>query len=388
MGTDPQPPPITRRPGAGFPDFTVTQRFPRIAASAIAVLEAGGDRQGAGRRAIERVVAEIIAGGRIDTTVLRRATPFWDRTIDDLHGATWGELPFFDTEFVLYHALNSIAGWFETGTDLFGPVRRQARGQAVAALEAAPLGEVGLASALWLALLGNEADYSQLTASPGQRRSWEERLVVDDRASLVDQLSQPVAGASVHVIADNAGPELLADLVLADTLLRQARGPGVVVHCKPWPMFVSDALPEDVEATVAALCELPAGPARAIGDRLSRARDDGRMQITQHTSWGEPRHFDALDPALVAALRGAHAVVAKGDLNYRRFVGDRDWPAETPAAIASRGVPFAAHALRVLKSDAVVGVAPSVAARAAATSRDWRTDGSHAMVQLLGVAAT
>jgi hypothetical protein len=382
-----------RQPGAGFPDFTITQRLPRIAGSAVAVLQAAGDPDGAARRAIERVVADIVAGGPIDTGVLRRATPFWDRTIDRLRGATWAELPFFDTEFVLYHAVNSIAGWFETGTDVFRPVRHQVRQDAVAALAAAPLDDAAppaggrLADALWLALLGNEADYSQLAPGTGQRRSWEDRLVVDHRASLLERLSRSAVAGPVHVIADNAGPELLADLVLADTLLQQPHASAVVLHCKPWPMFVSDALVEDAVATIQALRDLPAGKARAIGDRLAHAHDSGRLEVAEHTAWGEPRHFDALEPDLVAALGSARAVLSKGDLNYRRFVGDRAWPVETPAAIASRGVPFAAHALRVLKSDAVVGVPAPVAARAAAANPDWRTDGSHALIQLLGLGA-
>ncbi len=381
-----------RTPGRGFPDFTITRRFPPIAATAIAAIEAAGDRDGARRRAIERVVADIVAGGRIDMTVLRRATSFWDRTIDGLAGASWAELPFFDTEFVLYHALNSIAGWFEAGTDVFRAVRGQALDAAVAALAGSRLEEARdpwapelLTDAVWLALLGNEADYSQLAAGASERSSWSDRLVVDQRAALHGALSRFPPGAPVHLIADNAGPELVADLVLADLLLR--REARVVVHCKPWPMFVSDALIEDVRASIDALAALPEGPAQAIGARLRRARDEGRLDVTQHTAWGEPRHYDDLPVDLTAALRTAQIIVAKGDLNYRRFVGDRAWPVETPASVAAAGVPFAGYALRVLKSDAVVGVAPETAARAAARSPDWRTNGSHAAVQRLGGGA-
>ena len=46
-------------------------------------------------------------------------TPFWEEYIDGLGGCTWGSLAFFDLEFLFYHGLNSIAGFFETGLDIF-----------------------------------------------------------------------------------------------------------------------------------------------------------------------------------------------------------------------------------------------------------------------------
>ncbi|HVV50841.1 MAG TPA: ARMT1-like domain-containing protein, partial [Polyangia bacterium] len=200
---------------------------------------------------------------------------------------------------------------------------------------------------------------------------------------LLDRLAGATPPAAIHLLADNAGPELLADLLLADALLRLG-DTRVVFHCKPWPMFVSDALVDDVRATVDGLRAHPAAAARAAGDRLSDALARARLRAETHVAWGEPRHFDALDADLTGALAAAGLVLAKGDLNYRRFVGDRDWPIDTPAADASAAVPFTAFALRVLKSDTLVGVTPAAAARAAALSPGWRTDGTHALVQRLG----
>ncbi|WP_394834898.1 protein-glutamate O-methyltransferase family protein [Pendulispora rubella] len=374
--------PIQRQAGVGFADFTVIRRFPKIAATAVASLQGDPKVQ----CAIETLVAQIIAGERVDTSVMARPTPFWSRYLDGLAQATWAELPFFDIEFLFYHAMNSLAGHFDEGTDVFRIVRREAREVALEALARASFDmKAGIAQAVWLALLANEADYSQLVTGRGDASTWAERMVVDARPELLAALANPVrVTAPIHLIADNAGAELLADLVLCDTLLASSEKSHIVLHCKPWPMFVSDALPEDVDGSIDALRAHTSSDLRALGLRLHEARATNRLRVENHVAWGEPRHFDALDAGLVDALQTARVVIAKGDLNYRRFLGDRAWPAETPESMASRTVPFVAFALRVLKSETLVGVPSDVATRAAAANPDWRTNGSYALVQRLG----
>ena len=46
----------------------------------------------------------------------------------------------------------------------------------------------------------------------------------------------------------------------------------------------------------------------------------------------------------------------KGDLNYRRLVGDRLWPPTTPFADVTAYFPGPVAALRTLKSDVIVGL--------------------------------
>lgn len=379
--------PIRRIPGRGFADFTVTRRFPKIAATALAAL---AGRQEA-RRAIDALINGVIAGTQIDMGAFARPTAFWSRYIDNLAGAMWADLPFFDVEFVFYHALNSIAGYFSGGTDVFKQTRSDALAAALAAIAPASAAKAKsserdrLADALWFALLGNETDYSQLATGHGQLSKWSEVLVVDNCSVLLDAISSPAnASTPIHIIADNAGPELVADLMLVDTLLSRSEEECVVLHCKPWPMFVSDALVDDVQGSIDAMRSHASGFLCGLGKRLHTALTAERLRLEQHASWGEPRHFDGLDADLVSALRKARVIIAKGDLNYRRFIGDRDWPMETPVLRATRGVSFTAFALRILKSDALVGVRGDVTARAMTRSPEWRTDGSHALIQRLG----
>ncbi|MEV0611489.1 ARMT1-like domain-containing protein [Polymorphospora rubra] len=59
------------------------------------------------------------------------------------------------------------------------------------------------------------------------------------------------------LVADNAGRELLADLVLVDHLLAAGLAERVTLHVKPYPYYVSDATTADV---VGCLRRLASGP--------------------------------------------------------------------------------------------------------------------------------
>src|SRR5262249_18851982 len=52
----------------------------------------------------------------------------------------------------------------------------------------------------------------------------------------------------VGIVTDNAGRELLADLVLVDHLLRTGLAGAVTLHLKPRPYYVSDATTADLVA--------------------------------------------------------------------------------------------------------------------------------------------
>jgi hypothetical protein len=72
----------------------------------------------------------------------------------------------------------------------------------------------------------------------------------------------------------------------------------------------------------------------------------------------------------------------KGDLNYRRLVGDRNWPATSSFAALTDYFPGPVVALRTLKSDVIVGLDPATLADLDNTGTAWRTSGTHALIQL------
>ena len=183
------------------------------------------------------------------------------------------------------------------------------------------------------------------------------------------------------VVADNAGRELLADLLLIDHLLTSYTVEQVVLHLKPAPYYVSDATPADWSACLRTLATAGADAGDAAR-RLAAAAATGALVIATHPFYCAPLPFHELPADLSTQYASARLVILKGDLNYRRLVGDTHQPAATPFAEATGYFPAPLVALRTLKSDVVVGLDAATTARLDATGTAWRTLGTRAVIQL------
>lgn len=81
-------------------------------------------------------------------------------------------------------------------------------------------------------------------------------------------------------------------------------------------------------------------------------------------------------------LAGADTVILKGDLNYRRLVGDYHWSATESFSALTEYFPTRVIALRTLKCDVAVGIDAGMVADLERTEPDWRISGSHGVVQM------
>lgn len=292
---------------------------------------------------------------------------------------TWLDEPFLAAEGRFYHRLLDAVGFFDPGpwhgVDPFAVLKN-------AELAAAPLdglAELSIVEAMHAALWGNQADISfrigveAVTGSGVLGRA--DHLVVDQTDAAVATVSR---GGRVVLVADNAGRELLADLVLADHLLASGRAGTLAVHVKPMPYYVSDATTADL---VACLARLAAGPAAAAGlaQRLHQAAAEGRFAVETNEFYCAPLAFEQMPADLFA---GADVVVLKGDLNYRRLVGDLHWPATVPFGQTVAYFPADVVALRTLKSEVIVGLTGDAVGRLDAQEPDWRVSGRYGLIQV------
>jgi hypothetical protein len=231
-------------------------------------------------------------------------------------------------------------------------------------------------------LWGNRADLG-FRLSGADEQGEAAGLVADDSETLWSQLrpARRTAGP-VCLVADNAGRELVPDLLLLDHLLTRGYAGHAVLHVKPHPYFVSDATTADVVDAVRRLIRAP-GEAAAYGRRLWSAMADGRLVVRAHPFSCAPLPYAAMPADLRGEFASAEVTLMKGDLNYRRLVGDSLRPATTPFADVTAYFPGPVAALRTLKSDVIVGLdARTEAALVAAEGQRWRTSGTRAVIQV------
>ena len=222
-----------------------------------------------------------------------------------------------------------------------------------------------LADGLRMSLDANAHDLSQITSPTGRYEVGRDLLNVE-----------PGSIRRLNIIADNFGGEFVADLVLA--LVAAEAGIEVVLHVKQLPMFVSDVTADDVTILFDRL------PKDGFGKRLQTAVQRGGIHTAAHAFWSSPKFFDRLPLEELGQGPGILNVV-KGDLNFRRTIGDVSVPVETP--FQELGVLPAAPmlSLRSIKSYCLAGMSawPKGLSRT-----DFPMDGSIVAVQQVPVRAT
>ncbi len=323
----------------------------------------------------------------------------WNGYVDDLGGADWLEAPWFFVETYFYRRIVAATGYLteplyhtdpfvyqkKTGlTSNRTAIRSMAR-VLNRAMQIRPLPASALGSLLQQSLWGNRADLSLWAAdddSRGDLGQSDDYLVADHRDAIADLLTEAGPDATILIVADNTGLELIGDLCLMDGLLSGNLASHIHVHVKSHPTFVSDVVVPDVGDTVAFLRDSIDRRVQKLGGRLQDHLDAGRITVNDHFFWTSPLPLWQMPTDMEAQMQDADLVILKGDANYRRMLGDRHWSYDTPLADATGYVPTPTLALRTLKSEVAAGLDPGAIERAASVSPNWDINGEWGIIQL------
>ncbi|MGV9238422.1 damage-control phosphatase ARMT1 family protein [Streptomyces nigra] len=386
----PLPPVLLADEPGSFPHGVLAERHPAIIRQVRDASPYGPEQ----RRALDTLLANCLDGVIEPLPADAHDRDRWAAWgAADHTGRSWFDVPWLWSESYFYRRLLDAVGYFAPGPwqgiDPFRPSKTAEldspeTDEELAALDAltgrppAEQDQALLHGSLW----GNRADLSfRLGATGGTAGDGTPPLVADD-SDVLWSLLPPTGTATLCLIADNAGRELVPDLLLIARLLTEGRAGRVLLHVKPHPYYVSDATHADVLDALRRLVAAP-GAAGEHGRVLWAALTDGRLTVRAHPFSCAPLPYADMPADLREELASATLTILKGDLNYRRLVGDRRWPPATPFAEVTAHFPGPVAALRTLKSDVVVGLdADTEAALVAAEGQKWRTAGTYALIQV------
>lgn len=195
----------------------------------------------------------------------------------------------------------------------------------------------------------------------------------------------------VDLVLNNAGLELVADLCLADFLLHADLAARVHLHGKAMPWCVSDVTKEDLDWTLEQLTASSDPVAAGLGRRWSKHLRGGAWTFSAEDFWTLPFDCWRMEdkaPDLYKGLEEADVILFKGNLNYRKLVGDLDWDPATSFQKSLRGFqPSALCVLRTLRADVVTGLKMGQAALVAAKDPHWKVSGNWGLVQVSATAS-
>nr|XP_057912440.1 damage-control phosphatase ARMT1 [Doryrhamphus excisus] len=199
------------------------------------------------------------------------------------------------------------------------------------------------------------------------------------------QQSGKACSTRVDIVLDNAGFELVTDLVLADFLVSSGLAHEVRFLGKSFPWFVSDVTSNDFHWTIRQTMAANHKWMSQRGVQWQRYVKEGVWSYHDHPFWTQPHEFCDMAteaPDLYATLQEANLVLFKGDLNYRKLAGDRDWDHTAGFEAALRGFgPAPLCSLRTLKANIQVGLQPGQGSKLSSQDPDWMTSGKYAVIQ-------
>lgn len=284
--------------------------------------------------------------------------------------------------------------------------------------------QTGLTLATQLSLWGNQMDLSlwpaaeDATAADSRDvfsavlESAATQLLHDDSALLVDhcwqllqsnqRLNKETKGTNqqdtattitsktsktcIDIIVDNAGFELVTDLALAQYLIESGIAGTVTFQLKSHPTFVSDAMEKDLLDTIdyyADKLDATLYPACAIAGAVWRSMiQSGQWQCVEQNFWTQGlAMWDMPHNVRSELVSRCDLAFVKGDANYRRLLGDRDWDYTAPFAdVVGCYFPVPVCALRTLKAEIGCGMSADQVKRAQELDPNWMTNGRFGVV--------
>ncbi|XP_058459912.1 damage-control phosphatase ARMT1-like isoform X2 [Malaya genurostris] len=246
---------------------------------------------------------------------------------------------------------------------------------------------------LKLNLWGNRCDLS-ITAGQEVKQdgdpfslleSWDSFIVSDHSGAIWDCV-RSCKDATIDIINDNSGYELFTDLCLADFIIEHQLVKRVNFNVKAIPWYISDVTPKDMQWTLDTLVAHENPLLANFGKRLKTRFAIGSFFLKPvNNFWTSPYEFHRMkeiDPRLYDELSQSGLLIFKGDLNYRKLLGDFNFSYTTPFRDTLRDFfPTNLCTLRTVKADLICGIAEGLSEKLYAKDDRWMVTGEYGVIQ-------
>ncbi|XP_053974631.1 damage-control phosphatase ARMT1-like isoform X2 [Hylaeus anthracinus] len=249
-----------------------------------------------------------------------------------------------------------------------------------------------LSKFIQLNLWGNKCDLS-LSAGAEVSQSYNpieilqsmyKDILVDQTEFVWNLLKKRETNVKIDMILDNAGYELFTDLCLAVFLIACKFAVKIRFYVKLYPWYVSDTTKNDFNWTLDYMMNSPNKDLQELAKLASNHLKNNVWTIEEESYWTGPYDFAAMkeqDKVLYAKLSEAKLAIFKGDLNYRKLLGDINWEYTTEFNQVLRGFqPTHILSLRTVKSDVCVGLPSGMADELFKKDENWMFTGQYGLI--------
>ena len=385
------PPPIRTSDSDSFARQTFQERLPKIIDGVLNQ----NDYPSSIRNNLLSLKAELNLPVRL--TPLASSQPesaSWNAHLATYPDKCWLDLPFYFAEAFFYRRLLEAVHYFVPGAwqgvDPFQNAKNAQVQKDIHHFESAleslssHSSEIQCETLLHHCLWGNQVDLSNFSGDfedPWHQAISHDRLIINHSKEITRFLSNGVH--SLAYILDNVGIELYFDLGLVDFLLAHTWVEQATIHLKNCPFFLSDAMPKDLLASVQLLKVSSFLPAAQVGQRLEEFISSGRIQLKSDPLWTSGLTYMDAPAEIDRTLANADLAIFKGDLNFRRLLGDYHWDSTTLLEDILIYLHVPVVVLRMLKSQIAAGLSTDQANRLDETDPKWLINGKHGIIQLI-----
>lgn len=314
----------------------------------------------------------------------------WNNAAEPYIGKSWLEIPWFFAETFFFRRLLEATQYFQPGPwqgiDPFQHIKDREISNALEPFInvyepfSKLVGVKPFQNECYQALWGNQSDLSNLEIYESTNSTEKDKLVFDQSKSAFEYiLSQ--SPTRIAYFLDNVGSELYFDIAFIDFLMESKLAESITCFLKNQPFFVSDAQPKDFQKAVDLLSCSSDKSAEKLGERMNNEIKSGRVKIEAPPFLTSSKSFREMPERLIDQLNKYDFAILKGDVNFRRLVGDRHWDPTTPLNKAAGYFYTSFLSLRTIKSELIVGLSEEkLDALENHAEKDWLVNGKRGMI--------